>query len=44
MSALVSRRADFFNTLQRPYSDTCSEGVLEGLVGPVSPLTILGTS
>jgi hypothetical protein len=27
-----------------PYSDTWSEGALEGIVGSISPLTILGKS
>ena len=31
-------------TEKGPYSDTRSEGALEGLVGPVPPLKILGKS
>jgi hypothetical protein len=40
---MLSPKPPFFNT-QAPYSDTCSEGALEELVGPVSPLKILGKS
>jgi hypothetical protein len=35
---------EFFNGQLRSYSDTWSEGALDGPVGPVSPRNILGKS